>query len=53
MVCCGWYWLAPETSRPNDWKHVATQPGSLLRHQPAVRFQLKPSSVLIREVTIR
>ena len=39
-VCCGWYCVEPEASRPNDWKHVATQPGSLRRHQAATLVQL-------------
>ena len=47
------YRVAPEASRPIDWKHVATQPVSLLRHHAAVFCQLKPVSVRILEVTIR
>ena len=47
------YRVAPEASRPIDWKHVATQPASLLRHHAAVFCQLKPVIVRILEVTIR
>jgi len=53
IVLAGWYSDAPDASRPYDSKHVSTQPGSLRRHQAAVLRQLKRSSVLIREVTIR
>ena len=31
--------VCPEASRPSDWKHVRTQPRSLLWHQPTVFVQ--------------